>query len=83
MVGLPTSNFRFIRERPLAIPSFNQKCLPPESAAPGHCSHPALVGALIWPSEQKAAQIYNFGRKHQKYLAAVQYKIREDYLDET
>jgi len=22
----------------------------------------------------------NFGRKHQSYLAAMQYKIREDYL---
>jgi len=22
----------------------------------------------------------NFGRKHQRYLAAMQYKIREDYL---
>jgi len=33
----PKSNFRFIRERPFAIPSFHQKCHPPKSAAPGHC----------------------------------------------
>jgi len=37
----PKSNFRFIRERPLAIPSFHQKCCPgglppPKSAVPGH-----------------------------------------------
>jgi len=25
----------------------------------------------------------NFGRTHQRYLAAMQYKIREDYLGET
>jgi len=24
--------------------------------------------------------MYNFGRKQQRYLAAMQYKIREDYL---
>jgi len=34
----------------------------------------------IWVSEQQAAQMCNFGRKHQRYLAAMQYKIREDYL---
>jgi len=34
----------------------------------------------IWLSEQLTAQICNFGRKHQRYLAAMQYKIREDYL---
>jgi len=34
----------------------------------------------IWLSEQQAAQMCNFGRKHQRYLAAMQYKIREDYL---
>jgi len=28
-----------------------------------------------WLSEQQAAQMCNFGRKHQKYLAAMQYKI--------
>ena len=33
----------------------------------------------IWLSEQQAAQMYNFGRKHERYLAAMQYKIREDY----
>jgi len=33
-----------------------------------------------WLFEQQAAQMYNFGRKHQTYLAAMQYKIREDYL---
>jgi len=40
----PKPNFRFIRERPFAIPSFHQKCRPPKSAAPGHC--PPLVGTL-------------------------------------
>jgi len=34
----------------------------------------------IWPSEQQAAQMCNFGRKHQRYFAAMQYNIREDYL---
>jgi len=35
----------------------------------------------IWLSEQQAAQMCNFGHnKHQRYLAAMQYKIREDYL---
>jgi len=34
----------------------------------------------IWLSEQQAAQMCNFGGKHQRYLAAMQYKIREDYL---
>ena len=34
----------------------------------------------VWLSEQQAAQMCNFGRKHQRYLAAMQYKIREDYL---
>jgi len=34
----------------------------------------------IWLSEEQAAQMHNFGRNHQKYLAAMQYKIREDYL---
>jgi len=33
----------------------------------------------IWLSEQQAARMCNFGRKHQRYLAAMQYKIREDY----
>ena len=33
----PKSNFRFICEKPFAIPSFDQKCRPPKSAAPGHC----------------------------------------------
>jgi len=31
-------------------------------------------------SEQQASQMCNFGRKHLRYLAAMQYKIREDYL---
>jgi len=31
-------------------------------------------------SEQQAAQMCNFGRKHQSYLAAMQYKMKEDYL---
>jgi len=30
----PKSNFRFIREKPFAIPSFDQKC------RPGHCPPP-------------------------------------------
>ena len=34
----------------------------------------------IWLSEQKTAQKCTFGRKHQRYLAAMQYKMREDYL---
>jgi len=34
----------------------------------------------IWLSEQQAAQMCNFGRKHQRYLAAMQYKTSEDYL---
>jgi len=34
----------------------------------------------IWLSEQQAAQMCNFGRKHQRYLAAMQYKMRKDYL---
>jgi len=36
----------------------------------------------IWLSEQQAAQMCDFGRKHQRYLAAMQtqYKMREDYL---
>ena len=32
----PKSNFRFIREKPFAIPAFDQMCRPPKSAAPGH-----------------------------------------------
>jgi len=31
-------------------------------------------------SEKQAAQMRHFGRKHQRCLAAMQYKIREDYL---
>jgi len=34
----------------------------------------------IWLSEQQAAQMCNFRRKHQRYLAAVQYKIREQHF---
>jgi len=34
----------------------------------------------IWLSELQAAQMCNFGRMHERYLAAMQYKIREDYL---
>jgi len=34
----------------------------------------------IWLSEQQVAQMCNFDSKHQRYLAAMQYKIREDYL---
>ena len=30
----PKSNFRFIRERPFPIPSFNQKCCPPRKVPP-------------------------------------------------
>jgi len=44
----PKSNFRFIRERPFAIPSFHQKCRPPKSAAPGHCP-PAPLRPLVRP----------------------------------
>jgi len=43
----PKSNFKFIRERPFAIPSFHQKCLPPEKCRPGALPpDPLLVGAL-------------------------------------
>jgi len=31
-------------------------------------------------SEQQAAQMRNFGRKHQKHHASMQNDIREDYL---
>jgi len=31
-------------------------------------------------SKQQAAQMRHFGRKHWRYLAAMQYKIWEDYL---
>ena len=31
-------------------------------------------------SEQQAVQMCNFGRKHQRYLASMQYKIREGYM---
>jgi len=34
-------------------------------------------------SEAQAALMGNFGRKHQRYLDAMQYKIREDYLGQT
>jgi len=34
----------------------------------------------IWLSEQQAAKMCNFGREHQRYPAAMRYKIREDYL---
>jgi len=34
----------------------------------------------IWLSEQQAAQMCNFGGKHQRYPAAMQYKIRQDFL---
>jgi len=34
----------------------------------------------IWLSEQQVAQLCSLGRKHQRYPAAVQYKIREDHL---
>jgi len=32
----------------------------------------------IWLSEKQAAQMCNFGRKHQRHLATMQHKIRED-----
>jgi len=31
-------------------------------------------------SEQQDAQMCNFVRKHQRYLASMQFKMREDYL---
>jgi len=34
----------------------------------------------MWLSEQQVLQMSNFGRKHQRYLPAMQYKPREDYL---
>ena len=37
------------------------------------------INSILLP-EQQAAQMCNFGRKYQRYLAAMQYKIREDYL---
>jgi len=45
------SNFRFIREKTFAIPSFDQKCHPLKSAAPGYCtprSTPSRVPASRW-----------------------------------
>ena len=51
----PKSNFRFIRERPFALPSFHQKCRPLEKCRPGALPPPApppLVGSLglvEWP----------------------------------
>jgi len=33
-------------------------------------------------SEQQAARMCNFGRKHQRDLASMQYKLREDCLSE-
>jgi len=44
----PKSNFRFIREKPFAIPSFHQQCRPPEK----YCS-----GALLPPSWAPAYDI--------------------------
>ena len=37
----PKSNFRFIHERPFAIPSFHQKCCPPKKVPPQGMSYPA------------------------------------------
>jgi len=34
----------------------------------------------IWLSEQQAVQMCNFGRKDQRFFAAMQYKIKEEYL---
>ena len=44
----PKSNFRFIREKPFAIPSFDQKCRPPKSTNPGVAPPPvrSLVGTF-------------------------------------
>ena len=43
----PKSTIRFIRERPFAIPSFHQKCHPPEKCRPGAFHPPPpLAGAL-------------------------------------
>jgi len=43
----PKSNFRFIRERPFAIPSFHQKCRPLEKCRPRALPlPPPLVGPL-------------------------------------
>jgi len=47
---------------------------PPKIASSNYTINSILL------SEQQAAQMCNFGRKHQRYLAAMQYKIREDYL---
>ena len=44
----PKSNFRFIRERPFAFPSFHQTCRPPRSATPWQCPPPpALSGPCL------------------------------------
>jgi len=39
----PKSNFRFISEKPFAIPSFDQKCHPPEKCRPGALPPPSRV----------------------------------------
>ena len=45
--NLTKSNFRFIHERPFAIPSFHQKCRIPEKFRPGALPpQTPLVGAL-------------------------------------
>jgi len=49
----PKSNFRFIRERPFAIPSFHQKCRPPEKCRPG-----ALSPRPAPPPSQAPDRIY-------------------------
>jgi len=34
----------------------------------------------IWLLEQQSGQMCNFGRKHQRYVASMQYKLKEGYL---
>ena len=58
----PKPNFRFIRERPFAIPSFHQKCRPP----------PPLVGALgtsVWNYE-KINPMFRTGDRQRLFLTS-------------
>jgi len=48
----PKPNFRFIRERPFAIPSFHQKCRPPEKCRPGALPPLSRDPGWLRPSEK-------------------------------
>jgi len=60
----PKSNFRFIRERPLAIPSFHQKCCPgglppPEKCRPGALPPPPLSGPCLSYTQTSSGNVEN------------------------